>query len=347
MSRTTTLLAGSDPAGIAEAARILRTGGLVAFPTETVYGLGAAGLDPEAVAAVFEAKGRPHTDPLILHVESAAWLPRLCGPIPPEAGPLADHFWPGPLTLVLPALEAVPRLVTAGLDTVAVRSPAHPIARALLAEVDLPLAAPSANLFGHISPTTASHVLRDLDGLIDAVVDGGPCEVGLESTVLSLVGERPTILRPGAVTPHDISRLLGVEVAEDAATAGPDQAQQSPGRLHRHYSPRTRLILIEDEDDCRAHAALREAAAEGAALLLYDEDAAAPDMEPAGRFPPLRALLGSRHDPAGVARGLYAALRAMDEAGAHAIAVRLLPPGGLADAVNDRLRRAAAPDEEL
>lgn len=330
----TKLLSAASAADREEAGRLLRGGGLVAFPTETVYGLGALGLEDAAVARIFEAKGRPACDPLILHVSGVVDLQRLCRP-DDRALLLARRFWPGPLTLVLPALPEVPLRVRAGLPSVAVRSPQHPAARELIRLARQPLAAPSANLFGHVSPTTARHVLDDLEGRIDAVLDAGPTSVGVESTVLSLAGDHPVLLRPGGISARDLSAALGEEVrSAGASSEGP---QLSPGMMARHYSPRARLLLIDEAEDHEARRRLRAAAGEGAALLLLEEDAGE-----LTDLPVRRILLGSRSDPAAVAAHLYAALRELDDTGVSTIAVRLMPvEEGLAAAINDRLRRAA------
>jgi L-threonylcarbamoyladenylate synthase len=339
MSKRTQILS-ADAAGVAAAAAILRAGRLVAFPTETVYGLGGDALRDAPVAAIFAAKGRPAEDPLIVHLADAADLPRVVAAVPALAAALAAALWPGPLTLVLPRGPAVPAAVSAGRDSVAVRVPAHPVARALIAAAGTPLAAPSANRFGHTSPTTAAHVLADLDGRIDAVLDGGPTPIGVESTVLDLTAAVPTLLRPGGVSLEELRALLGeVRVGGRAAAAG---GQIAPGLLEKHYAPRSPLLLCVGP----AHAALawlrERAAAEIAAgrrvgLLLPAEDAAAlagigADVEP----------LGPAADLATVARRLYAALRALDERRPDIILARDLGEIGLARAIRDRLTRAAA-----
>jgi L-threonylcarbamoyladenylate synthase len=311
-----------EPDVIADAAACLRRGGLVAFPTETVYGLGGAALDRAAVRRLFAAKGRPADDPLIVHIASAEHLAPLVAARPHVVDVLAARFWPGPLTLVLRRSPLVPDEVTAGLDTVAVRVPAHPVAHALLAAAGIPVAAPSANLFSRPSPTMAAHVLQDLDGRIDLVLDGGPTQVGVESTVLDLSRDVPEVLRPGAVT-LDMLRLLvpGVRLRTAAEAPGP---QRSPGLLTKHYSPRAPLTLYEGAPErvlerIRQDVATAEAAGRRVGLLVADDDA---------------AVMASR---------LYAALRELDAAGVDEIFARLPPAsGGLSEAVADRLRRAAA-----
>lgn len=305
---------------IDEAARALRAGKLVAFPTETVYGLGGDATNDRAVAAIFAAKGRPSFNPLIVHVaniSSAAQFAELSA----KAQLVARSFWPGPLTLVLPRRRdcRISLLATAGLDSVAIRVPAHKIAQTLLMMTGLPLAAPSANPSGRLSPTTADHVLADLGDKAEFVIDGGPCPVGVESTVLSLLGDRPRILRPGAVTAEALSEVLKEPVpietsAEDAA------APRSPGRLVSHYAPSLPV---------RLNAATAEP---GEALLGFGSSA------------PKDALnLSPTGDLQEAAANLFAMLRRLDDPKYRAIAVMAVPETGLGIAINDRLRRAAAP----
>ncbi len=330
-----------DPAVIEEAAELIRRGGLVAFPTETVYGLGADALNPQAVRALFEAKGRPPNDPVIVHIAERSWLSRVAVEVPEVAQRLAERFWPGPLTLILPKGPQVPEIVTAGFPTVAVRLPSHPVALALIRAADTPIAAPSANRFGHTSPTTAEHVKADLDGKIDLILDGGPSWIGVESTVLDLSTPRPLILRPGGVPREALEPVLGpVEVAERTVEEG--QAAPSPGLLARHYSPRANLILVvgpkgaaTDYIARRARALAQEGRRVGILATEEDQQAYPPegfDVE----------LLGREDDPAAVARNLYTALRALDGLGAEIILCRDLGTQGLLLAVHDRLVRAAS-----
>lgn len=327
-----------DPAAIARAADCLRRGGLVAFPTETVYGLGARALDRHAVRRIFEAKGRPSSDPLIVHVTTLAHLEPLVAELPDTVHRLAARFWPGPLTVVLKRSSLVPDEVTAGLDTVAIRMPAHPVARALIDAAAFPVAAPSANLFSRPSPTTAQHVLDDLAGRIDMVIDGGETTVGVESTVLDLSRAVPAVLRPGAVTLEMLSEVLSGVRALPPAVTDTSEAMASPGMLSRHYSPRAPLTLYEGpERDVRARLAAdaRGEIAKGrrVGILAADED---PFTE--GHV----VRVGPRDEPDAVAVRLYAALRELDAADVDLILARGFPAdSGLGVAIQDRLRRAA------
>jgi L-threonylcarbamoyladenylate synthase len=345
MDTVTVLLRVHDAAAsqeaLSRAAKCLRDGGLVAFPTETVYGLGAHALDRAAVQRIFTAKGRPSTDPLIVHVASTQDVHRLVRSWPETAARLAARFWPGPLTMVLPKADVVPDEVTAGLPSVAVRVPLHPIARALLTVAAIPVAAPSANLFSRPSPTTAAHVLADLDGRIDLVLDAGPTPVGVESTVIDLTGAAPRVLRPGGTTAEDLATALGaaVEYAAPPAQTGP---MASPGLLERHYAPRAMLTVYEGDDRSRLLARITAdtdtllAAGRRVGLLLHDEDEVDRPVVEIRR-------LGSVDRLDLLAARLYAALRELD---AHELDV-ILAHGvadtrGLGAAVRDRLRRAAA-----
>jgi L-threonylcarbamoyladenylate synthase len=331
--------AAPDPVIIARAADLLRRGRLVAFPTETVYGLGVHALDAAAVRRLFEAKGRPSTDPLIVHVASLDGLGALAARVPDVAVTLARRFWPGPLTIILPKSASVPPEVTAGLETVAIRMPAHPVARALLDAAHLPIAAPSANLFSRPSPTCAEHVLHDLDGRIDAVIDGGPTELGIESTVLDVSGVVPTILRPGAITREMLAAVLGHVAVGGGRHDG--TAMPSPGLLSKHYSPRAPLTLYEGhvQDALRrleadARAALINGRQIG--LLLADEDEVTVAATCVAR-------LGPRRELSAIAARLYAALRELDSSGVDVIlAAGFSEDDGLGAAIADRLRRAAA-----
>jgi L-threonylcarbamoyladenylate synthase len=310
----------ADAAGIAAAARCLAAGGLAAFPTETVYGLGADAGNGEAVARLYAAKGRPAFNPLIAHVAGLAAARRI-GVFNADAERLAAVFWPGPLTLVLPKQAdcGVSDLALAGLDSVAIRMPAHPVAQALLEAFGRPVVAPSANRSGHVSPTAAAHVMGDLRGRIDLVVDGGPCTVGVESTIVSCLGA-PSLLRPGGLAREEIERVLGHPLA--LAAVPDDDAPLAPGMLSSHYAPRAAVRLNAN------------APRAGEALLAFGP-------APAHAGPMLN--LSPRGDVLEAAANLFSHLRALDASGAHHIAVMSIPHDGLGEAINDRLARAAAP----
>ncbi len=327
-----------DERGIARAAAVLRSGGLVAFPTETVYGLGADALNADAVRRIFTAKGRPSTDPLIVHVASLDEVPALVRSMPDLVHALAARFWPGPLTLILPKSPVVPDEVTAGLDTVALRVPNHPVARRLLAAASLPVAAPSANLFSRPSPTRPEHVLEDLSDRIDMLIAGGPTTVGVESTVLDLATGVPTILRPGAVTLEMLREVVPtVRVRDTRTDAG--EPLRSPGLLSRHYAPRAPLTLYEGSAARVLARILRDAhaaAAEGKRVGIV-----AADDDPIHGFSVVR--VGPEGELDRVAATLYSALRQLDADRVDLILVRGFPTlSGLGMAIQDRLRRAAA-----
>lgn len=331
-----------DPAAIARAADCLRAGGLVAFPTETVYGLGAHALDRAAVLRLFGAKGRPANDPLIVHIATADEVSALVADVPTAAPPLIQRFWPGPLTLVMRRAAAVPREVTAGLDTVAIRVPAHPVARALLVAARLPIAAPSANLFSRPSPTRAEHVLADLDGRIDMILDGGATPVGVESTVLDLTTEPPTLLRPGAVAAEDLARLLPSGITSRSASAPADGgAMRSPGLLAKHYAPRAPLVLYRGRG--ALDALVLDARDEVAAGRRVGVLATSEEAEALRGLQVVLADTGRTGHLEEVSARLYAALRDMDEQRVDIILTcDLRDDAGLGRAVRDRLERAAA-----
>jgi L-threonylcarbamoyladenylate synthase len=314
---------------LADAAQCLKDGGLVAFPTETVYGLGADASNPAAVRRVFAAKGRPADHPLIVHLPGAEHLDRWARDIPAAAWRLAERFWPGPLTLILRRAPGVSDEVTGGQDTVGLRVPDHPVALALLREFGGGVAAPSANRFGRVSPTTAEHVRQELDGRVDRILDGGPCRVGVESTILSLAGERPLLLRPGAIAQSVLEAVVG----EAIATVQTGTVIRASGTLESHYAPDTRLELWPlDALEARI-AALEGSGTRIAALLI---GAAAED-----RYPPDIRVVPMPEDAADYAHRLYATLRLLDGAG-HDILLAQEPPEGEAwQAVRDRLRRAS------
>ena len=337
-----------DPAVIAEAAEALRAGKLVAFPTETVYGLGANALDPAAVARIFEAKGRPATDPLIVHLAHIGQLSLCASQVPPAARKLGLAFWAGPLTIILPKKPTVPDSVTAGLPSVALRVPSHRVARALMEMAGVPVAAPSANRFSRPSPTTAAHVLADLAGRVDIVIDGGPTDIGLESTIVDFTVDPPVMRRPGGLTLEQI-RTVVPEVVAVAQQGSEHVAQVAPGQLTRHYAPQAELTLYEGAVDRliqRVAADARMLAAQGlrVGILAPEEDlvALAPELAPlasAGRIE-VRPY-GSRTDPARAAHELFSALRALDATGVTCILATAIGTDGLALAVQDRLTRAA------
>jgi L-threonylcarbamoyladenylate synthase len=328
---------------ILEAASILKRGGLVAIPTETVYGLAANALDASAIARIFDAKERPSWDPLIVHVANSEMISRVAADFPEKTRRLADTFWPGPLTLLLERHPQLPLPVTAGRETVAVRMPAHPVARAVIASAGVPLAAPSANRFGHTSPTTAEHVLGDLEGRIDAVLDAGPTQIGVESTVLDPLRMPPLLLRPGAITREQLEDVLGsIEVYSAPANQAP-QALDSPGLAARHYAPRARLMLVDG-----TRQKFRDAIEQQVSNLGGDGDyvgAMAPEdwleEESLARGGLVIFDWGSWSDPQQLAHNLFAGLRYLDKSGVSVIVCPLPSADGLGLALRDRLLRAA------
>lgn len=334
-------------AALDRAAEILRGGGLVALPTETVYGLGANALDRAAVERIFAAKSRPRWDPIIVHIASQAMLDGLVAEIAAKARRLMDHFWPGPLTLLLPRTAAVPDAVTAGRPLVGVRMPAHPLALELIRRAGVPVAAPSANRFGHISPTTAQHVLDDLDGRIDAILDAGPSERGVESTVLDPATAPMTIYRPGAVTAEQIRAVAGpveLYMNEGPLCKTPADALPSPGVGIRHYAPQARLVLIEltnpdaplAEIEASFDAAAKSEASEQLGVMLPD-GVSAPESIAKDRI----FAWGRWKAPEELAQRLYAGMRALDAAGCTVILCPLPAAEGIGAAIRDRLRKAA------
>jgi len=332
--RLTSAVLERDPA-LLEAAEILRCGGLVAFPTETVYGLGANALDAEAVEKIFTAKQRPHWDPVIVHVADVAAARGLTMAWPDAAERLAAAFWPGPLTMLLPREAKIADVCTAGREKAGLRLPAHPVALALIAAAGVPVAAPSANRFGHTSPTNAEHVLADLEGRIDAILDAGACDVGVESTVLDPTTEPAIIYRPGGITVEQIRRVLGsVVVAERGISEErPPESLESPGLGIRHYAPRARLILVESEEEL-SRVLEGEARRDRVGVLL-----------PGGWVTPGAGVIawpwGIWSEPELLARDLYRQLRALDERGVDVIVCPMPPPEGIGLAIRDRLLKAA------
>lgn len=327
---------------IHQASAVILRRGLVAFPTETVYGLGANALDEESVAKIFAAKGRPSNDPLIVHVASVEDMRLVAADIPPVVEKLAAQFCPGPLTFVLPKLPHVPASVTAGLDTVAVRVPSHPIALALIRESGVPIAAPSANRFGHTSPTTAAHVLDDLDGRIDMILDGGSTTVGVESTVLDVTCTPPMILRPGGVSREEIESVIDSVELRNNRSDEDDEAQVSPGLLGKHYTPRAELILCSGEKETaleKLSALAKQAQAQGRSVGLL---LAVEDMKSFKSITCIPYALGSSNDLERIARNLYAGMRALDDKNVNIILTRDFGKHGLGLAIHDRLLRAAS-----
>lgn len=342
------------------AALALREGRLVAFPTETVYGLGADALNPAAVASIFTVKGRPGDNPLIVHIARLEDLPPLVSSIPPLAQKLFQAFAPGPLTLVLPKSAAVPDLVTAGLDTVAIRIPAHPVARRLIELAGVPVAAPSANRSGRPSPTQSWHVENDLDGLIPYIVDAGSCEFGLESTVIDATGDEPLILRPGAITEAQIRSVTGA-VAGSSGPADPEQAPRSPGMKYRHYAPQARVLIAEgataDERAAQTRTDIATLLAEGRRVGVFGcrqfiQGLQQPWFELIkdtwhlnGQATPGRLSgIATSESPDARAAGrlFFDALRRFDQARVDVIIAEALPGSGLGAAYMNRLRKAAA-----
>lgn len=331
----TLLLHADRQQDLAAAAQIIKNGGLVGLPTETVYGLGANGLDVDAVAKIFVAKGRPSDNPLILHLAEASEIDRYCIHIPDCARTLIEKFWPGPLTIVLKASGIVPKRTTGGLDTVAVRCPANAVTRQIIRLAGVPIAAPSANLSGKPSTTTAQHVLHDMNGRIDAVVDGGPSSVGLESTIVDLSGDCPRLLRPGGITPEQLVAALGELTVDEAVTSplGSGAIARAPGMKYKHYAPACDVLIVEGS---RLGAAdyIRQHFTKGNAVLCFEEEL------------PLYAdfnatAYGKESDPATLSAGLFAALRQLDDASIGTIFARCPEGGGLAFAIQNRLHKSA------
>ena len=338
MEKKETMILGTEPSDIRAAAAIIRDGGLVAFPTETVYGLGADGMNGEAAAKIYEAKGRPSDNPMIVHISSKSDLTTLTESVTPDMATLMEAFWPGPLTMVVPALPDVPRVTTGGLSTVAVRMPNHPVALALIEASGVPIAAPSANASGRPSPTTGMHVLDDLNGRIDAVIMGEPCRIGIESTVVDMTQDPPMILRPGKLTAEDLSRKLGKKVTLDPALlVRPDIHRsgdslmetdtefhpKSPGMKYKHYAPKAEMIIFEGEAE-KVRLAIAEAKLERAergekvGIILYDD---------------------SRPEEA--AHDFFAQLRAFDKSGVDVIFAAALKEDGVGFAVMNRMFKSA------
>ena len=331
----TKVLYPSSPDCVKEAAAVIRSGGLLAIPTETVYGLGASALDEDAVKRIFEVKGRAQDNPLIIHVSSKKDVPKYCRDVPQIAYDLMDRFWPGPLTIILYKKDIIPDRVSAGLDTVAVRCPETEITRNIIEAAGVPIAAPSANLSGKPSTTTAQHVLHDIGGKIEAVVDGGCCRVGVESTIVDLTVSPARLLRPGGVTPEQLESALGalsIDPAVERALKA-DEKPKAPGMKYRHYSPEAKVIIVRGESE-KAARYINGNSDDSTAVLCYDEEKelfTAPYVLAYGR---------EGHDEE-LAGHLFAALRELDREGISKIYARCPEQGGVAFAVRNRLQKAA------
>jgi len=321
------------------AGNLLRGGSVVAIPTETVYGLAANAFDTDAIKKVFEAKGRPQDNPLIVHISDISDIPKLASDFPDTAKKLAEKFWPGPLTMILKKTDAVPFEVTAGLLTVAVRFPSHEVARAIIDAAGVPLAAPSANLSGKPSPTTAQHVMRDLSGKIPMIFDGGACEVGLESTVIDLTGEVPTLLRPGGVTLSELRKTIGEVAVNPKILEEVDdgEAVASPGMKYKHYAPSSPVVIVEGKSEPFRDFVKSEASGKKVAVLCFDEEAALFEDSTVSVI-----TYGSTSHPEELATNLFSALRSLDDICPDIIYAREpVCSDGLELAVVNRLSRAA------
>jgi len=309
---------------IHRAAQIIKKGGIVTFPTETVYGLGANAFNPLAVARIFEVKRRPYFDPLIVHVANPSSVEKLTKETPSNAKKLIEKFWPGPLTIVLSKEEKIPDIVTAGLPTLAIRMPNHPMALALIEESECPIAAPSANPFGYVSPTTTEHVRDQLGDQVDLILDGGPCPVGVESTIVSFLEERPVLLRPGGVSLEEIESVIGkVEIPSI------EGRPSAPGMLPKHYAPRTPIVLDRNQENSDLYKD------KNIGLLLFQ----GPKDDPKCRF---MEILSTKGDLREAAANLFAAIRRLDALNLDLIVAEPIPEVGLGRAIMDRLRRAAS-----
>ena len=332
----TVIINAREPGCAEAAANIIKEGGLVAIPTETVYGLAANGLDPEAVANIFIAKGRPNDNPLILHIDDAAQIDGLCHDVPESAYALAKRFWPGPLTMVLPAKACVPKETTAGLSTVAVRCPDSAITRQIISLAGVPLAAPSANVSGKPSTTTAAHVYHDHAGKIPLIVDGGACRVGVESTIVDLTENPPRLLRPGGITSAQLTEVLGDLVVDKAVTAqiDKDAVVKAPGMKYRHYAPACQVVIVSGSSE-QAAACIRKLYKPGDRVLCFREELPLFD----GCDP---LSYGTQTDLTSLSAGLFAALRELDDPAVQKVYARCPEGDGIAYAIQNRLKKAAA-----
>ncbi len=336
----TVIKKADDPAAIREAGEVIKNGGLVAFPTETVYGLGADALNRDAAKKIYAAKGRPSDNPLIVHITNREDLRKIAVEIPPEADLVADRFWPGPLTMIFQKSEIVPYETTGGLETVAVRMPGNEAARAFIDAGGGFIAAPSANTSGRPSPTTARHVQEDLDGAIDMILDGGPVDIGVESTILDMTVEPPVILRPGAVTQEMLAELIGpVSVDAGLNLADPEVHPKAPGMKYRHYAPKAELRIVEGPMELVISTinnltARDEAQGKKVGIIATEETL--------GRYPAGDVKsIGTREDEATIARNLYAILREFDQDGVDEIYSESFASGGIGSAIMNRLLKAA------
>ncbi len=332
----TDILGADNEKAVIAAAKYLTAGELVALPTETVYGLGADGLNPDAVAKIFQVKGRPQDNPLILHIADPGQMEQFCRDIPDSAYRLAEAFWPGPLTMVLPAKDIVPKCTTAGLPTVAVRCPDCEITREIIRFAKVPVAAPSANISGKPSTTTAQHVYNDHNGKIPLIIDGGPCRVGVESTIVDLTEDRPRLLRPGGITPEQLISVLGDLVIDKAVTAkiDADAVVKAPGMKYRHYAPEADVIIVAGSRE-KAAAYIRRRFVPGDRVLCFEEEL--PLYEDCDPLP-----YGKEADVATLSAGLFDALRQLDRPDVRTVYARCPDGDGIAYAVQNRLKKAAA-----
>jgi len=336
----TIIINGTDDKAFKDAAKALRDGKLVAFPTETVYGLGADALNPDAVRRIYEAKGRPSDNPLIVHIAEVSSLDELVGEIPEAAALLIDAFWPGPLTMVFKKSNLVPDIITAGLDTVAVRMPDNPIAQKLIRDAGVPVAAPSANISGRPSPTTCKHVIDDMMGRIEYIIDGGPCQVGVESTVLDVTSEVPVILRPGGITWEMLKKVLGNVAADPVLEIKGDMKPRSPGMKYRHYSPKAEMFLVSGKPDSvvkKINELIKESSRKGLKVGVLtsreNEDKYNADVI---------ITAGSVMHIEQIAAGLYDSLRTFDDEKVDIIYSETFEEKGVGRAVMNRLKKASA-----
>ena len=322
-----------------QAAEILKRGGLLGIPTETVYGLGANGLNETAVANIFKAKGRPQDNPLILHIPDVGWLDRYCTDIPPSAYTLANKFWPGPMTIILKRKPVVPDVVTAGLDTVGMRCPDHALCRKIIAAADVPVAAPSGNISGRPSPTTAAHMLEDMDGKIDAIMEGGPCGVGVEFTIIDLTCQPPRLLRPGGVTLEQLREVLGEVAVDEAVTRILKEGEKprAPGMKYRHYAPQAPVTVFTGEPEKAANF-MTDYVQPGDGVICFEEFV---HLFAQRTDPALICSLGPAADKGEQARRVFDALRKFDHTPAAAIWAQCPDASGIGLAIANRLNKAA------